>query len=424
MLDDAYGNPVGTRSVEARDAYDLGISRFLGAEPRVSDAFETAINADEGFALAHIGLARNMQLLAKPDRVKASLGQARALASGLSARERSHINVSALLLEGKAAAARTAVYEHVEKWPADVMIAQMCTSVFGLIGFSGLPGREAEQLAFISRLSQHYGDNWWFRTQLAFAQLEVGQLVAAQANIEAAMAANPKSAHTAHIRAHLYYENMEDKEGLSYLSNWCKNYDPSATLYNHIYWHVGLWSLEAGDFDGMWQVLDMNISPERSQGPPLNVMTDTAALLFRAELAGLKVPVERWKKLSAYALARFPQPGLGFADLHAAIAHSRSGNREALEVIIDCTDGPVSDLTKTLATGYREMEDGNWDMAAEQFCEAMRDHARIGGSNAQRDIIDYSLAACLVHDGRRQEARTLLSVTRPRAILKEIVAGL
>ena len=112
------------------------------------------------------------------------------------------------------------------------MIAQMCTSVFGLIGFSGLPGREAEQLAFISRLSPYYGDNWWFRTQLAFAQIEVGQLASAQENIEIAMNANPRSAHTAHIRAHLYYENMEDKEGLSYLSNWCKNYDPSATLYN------------------------------------------------------------------------------------------------------------------------------------------------------------------------------------------------
>ena len=46
MLDDAYGNPVGTRSVKARDAYDLGISRFLGAEPRVSESFEAAINAD------------------------------------------------------------------------------------------------------------------------------------------------------------------------------------------------------------------------------------------------------------------------------------------------------------------------------------------------------------------------------------------
>ncbi|MDB4170286.1 tetratricopeptide repeat protein [Planktomarina sp.] len=424
MLDDAYGNPVGTLSVEARDAYNLGVSKFLGAELGVSDAFQIALKADEGFALAYVGLARDMQLRAQPELVRVSLGQARALALGLSERERSHVNASALLLEGKAAAARAAVYEHVERWPADVMIAQMCTSVFGLIGFSGLPGREAEQLAFITRLSRHYGDNWWFRTQLAFAQLEVGQLDKAQANIEIAMVANPKSAHTAHIRAHLYYENMEDDEGLTYLSNWCKNYDPSASLYNHISWHVGLWSLEAGDLDRMWQVLDINISPDRSQGPPLNVLTDTAALLFRAELSGVEVPVERWKKLSAYALERFPKPGLGFADLHAAITHARSGNRDALEVIIDCADGPVSDLTNRLALGYRYMEDENWAKAGEQFCEAMHDQARIGGSNAQRDLIDLSFAACLVRDGRRQEARTILSITRPRAIAKNLVAGL
>ena len=424
MLDDAYGNPVGTISAEARDAYNLGVSRFLGAELGVSNAFQAALRADEGFALAHVGLARDMQLRGQPERVRASLGQARALALGLSERERSHINASALLLEGKAALARAAVYEHVESWPADVMIAQMCTSVFGLIGFSGLPGREAEQLAFITRLSRHYGDNWWFRTQLAFAQLEVGQLDEAQANIEVAMVANPRSANTAHIRAHLYYENMEDDEGLTYLSNWCENYDPSAALYNHISWHVGLWSLEAGDLDRMWQVLDINISPDRSQGPPLNVLTDTAALLFRAELSGVKVPVERWEKLSAYALKRFPKPGLGFADLHAAIAHARSGNRDALEVIINCADGPVSDLTNRLALGYRCMEDENWAKAGEQFCEAMHDHARIGGSNAQRDLIDLSLAACLVRDGRRQEARTILSITRPRAVTKNLVAGL
>jgi len=424
MLDDAFGNPVGTLSVEARDAYDLGVSRFLGAELGVSDAFKIAINADEGFALAYIGLARNMQLLSQLDGVKANLTTARNLARGLSARERSHIEVSALLLEGNAPAARAAVYEHVKEWPTDVMIAQMCTSVFGLIGFSGLPGREAEQLAFITTLMPHYGNNWWYRTQLAFAQLEVGQLDAAEVNIEVAMNANPRSAHTAHIRAHLYYENMEDKEGLSYLSNWCKTYDPSATLYNHIYWHIGLWSLETGDIDRMWQVLDINISPEKSQGPPLNVLTDAASLLFRAELAGLKVPVERWNKLSVYALSKFPNPGLGFADLHAAISHSRSGNRNALDVIIDSDNGAVSDLTKTLATGYREMEDGNWAMAAKQFCHAMRDHARIGGSKAQRDLIDYSLASCLVRDGRQQEARTLLSITRPHAVTKDIVAGL
>jgi tetratricopeptide (TPR) repeat protein len=424
MLEDAYGNVLGTQSPVARDAYDVGVKKFLGAEPQVINSFESALEADEGFALAHIGLAREMQLRARPDQVKASLTRARELAPGLGVRERSHIHVSGLLLEGKSAEARRAVYEHVENWPRDVMIAQMCTSVFGLIGLSGLPGREAEQLAYTMRLAPHYEDDWWCRAQLAFAQLEVGQMDLAEANIEASLEANPHSAHSAHIRAHLYYENLEDEEGLHYLADWWKEYDPEGILYNHLSWHVGLWSLESGDLDRMWQVLDVDISPELSLGPPLNVLTDTAALLFRAELAGVEVPIDRWKNISAYALLRFPKPGLCFADVHAAIAHARCGNQQALNALIDAAQGPAADLTRTLSTAYREMEDGHNARAAESFSEAMRDHARIGGSNAQRDLIDFSLAACLIRDGRLQEARTVLSITRPRALMKELVVGL
>ncbi|CTQ51651.1 type IV pilus biogenesis/stability protein PilW [Roseibium album] len=424
MLTDAYGNSLSTKSAVARDAYDLGVRKFLGAEPDVSEAFNQALEADDSFALAHIGLAREMQMRSQTGHVKANLARARELAEGLSDRERSHIDTTGLLLEGKSAAARAAVYEHVEEWPTDVMIAQMCTSVFGLIGFSGLPGREAEQLAYTTRLTRHYGANWWFRAQLAFAQLEVGQLAAAEANIETALEANPNSAHSAHIRAHLYYENQQDSEGLRYLTEWWKDYSPEGTLHNHVSWHVGLWSLEAGDLDRMWQVLDAQIAPEISHGPPLNVLTDASALLFRAELMGVDIPTERWRKISDYAVARFPKTGLAFADVHAAIAHARSGNREALDTIIENARGPAGDLTSTLAMGYKAMEDGSWASAAEFFEDAVRDHARIGGSNAQRDLIDFSLAACLARDGRRQEARTVLKITRPRALDKELVAGL
>ncbi len=424
MLSDAYENPISTLSSEAREAYDLGVHRFLGAEPGVENAFQSAIDADESFLLAHIGVAREMQLRGHSDRVKISLNRACELVSNVNDRERSHLNASALLLEGKSAEARSAVYEHVKYWPKDALIAQMCTSVFGLIGFSGLPGREAEQLAFVSRLIPHYGDNWWLRAQLAFAQLEVGQLDEAASNIDTAIAANPQSAHSMHIRAHLFYEYMEDDEGLSYLSEFWKDYDSSGALYNHVSWHVGLWSLESGNLDQMWQVLDMDISPTISTGPPLNVLTDSVALLFRAELLGIDVPKERWRALSRYALVRFSKTGLGFADVHAAIAHARSGDRDALNRIIESGCGPASDITRILAKGYREMEDQNWAKAAEYFSEVLREHARLGGSNAQRDLIDFSLAACLIKDGRRQEARTVLSITRPRALQKEIVAGL
>lgn len=424
MLTDAYGNTLSTRSEAARDAYDLGVRRFLGAEPGVAAAFNEAIDADDGFALAHVGIAREMQLRGRPDQTKASLDRARELAGGLSRREHSHINASGLLLEGKSAAARAAVYAHVEEWPADVMVAQTCTSVFGLIGFSGLPGREAEQLAYIMRLQAHYGDNWWFRAQLAFAQVELGQLSEAEENIEAALAANPDSAHSVHIRAHVFYEYQQDTAGLRYLTDWWKTYDPDGTLYNHMSWHVGLWSLETGDFDQMWQVLDNDISPETSRGPALNVLTDAAALLLRAELKGVDVPIERWRAVSDYALAKFPKPGLAFADVHAAVAHARSSNRSALDTIIDSAAGPAGDVTSTIAKAYREMEDQNWSKAAEYFEDVVCSHARIGGSNAQRDLIDLSLAACLVRDGRRQEAQTVLKVTRPRALENHSVAGL
>ena len=254
MLDDSYGNKNSTNSVDAIASYNQGVHQFLGAEPGVEASFRAAISADPNFTLGHIGLAREMQLRGRSDDVKQSLNTAFETSQNLSAREQSHLNVSSLLLRGKSAEARAAVYEHVKEWPRDVLIAQMCTSVFGLIGFSGLPGREAEQLSFMTNLAPNYGDDWWCKAQLAFAQLEVGQLDEAGINIEEALISNPNSAHSKHIRAHLYYENLQDEDGLNYLQRHWANYDPSGALYNHISWHVGLWSLEAGNLEQMWDV--------------------------------------------------------------------------------------------------------------------------------------------------------------------------
>ena len=424
MLDDSYGNRVSTNSIEATMSYNAGVHQFLGAEPGVEVSFRAAISADPNFTLAHIGLAREMQLRGRSDDVKQSLNTAFETSQSLSAREQSHLSVSSLLLRGKSAEARAAVYEHVKEWPCDVLIAQMCTSVFGLIGFSGLPGREAEQLSFMTNLTPNYGDDWWCKAQLAFAQLEVGQLDEAGINIEEALLSNPNSAHSKHIRAHLYYENLQDEDGLSYLQRHWENYDPSGALYNHISWHVGLWSLETGNLEQMWNVLDKHISPDNSQGPPLNVLTDTVALLFRAELAGVEVTPERWRDLSAYAMTKFANPGLGFADFHAAITYARAGNIEALENIIANAKGPVSDLTKKVARAYLYMQDANWLSASELFTSVVREHARFGGSNAQRDLLDFSLAACLLHQGRKREAKTILAITRPRALQKDIISGL
>ena len=94
---------------------------------------------------------------------------------------------------------------------------------------------------------------------------------------------------------------------------------------------------------------------------------------------------------------------------------------EALENILANAKGPVSDLTKKVARAYLYMQDANWLSASELFTSVVREHARFGGSNAQRDLLDFSLAACLLHQGRKREAKKFLQLP-DRGLCKKILS--
>lgn len=424
MLHDRYGNALSTSSQAARDAYVAGIDRFLAAQPGVEEAFEAAVAADEGFALAHIALARARQAMARGDDTKAPMAAAQALAGRLPAREAGHVEALALLVSGQGAAAYKAIRAHLQEHPRDALVAQTCTGVFGLIGFSGQPGREAEQLAFTSILAPHYGDDWWFLGQHAFSQVEAGQTGPATASIERSLSLNPDNAHGAHIRSHVYYEAGETAAGYAYIDGWRRGYDKRGQLHCHISWHVALWALERGDTETMWRVHDADVAPGGAWGPPLNLVTDSASLLYRAELAGVAVPAERWRRVSEYAARLFPNPGIAFADVHAALAHAMAGSGDALSRIIAEAKGPAGDLVRTLAEGFRGMALGEWAAATAHLVRAMAGHERIGGSRAQRDLIEYALLNALLKQGRAEEARLLLATRRPLKVGSKAVKGL
>lgn len=424
MFHDRYGNPLSTSSAAARDAYVEGMDRFLAAAPGVEDAFAEAVAADEGFALAHLAIARNRQVMGRGALVAEPLAAARAHAGGVSAQEAGQIHALGRLLDGKPAPAFEAIGAHLADHPRDAMVAQPCMGVFGLIGFSGRPGREAEMLAFTTALAPHYGDDWWFLSAHAFAEMEAGETAAAEGTIERALLGNPRNANGAHYKSHLHYETGDSTGGLAYLVDWRQDYDRSALLHCHISWHIALWSLAAGDVERMWREIDAAIAPGAAWGPSLNVVTDMAAILYRAGLAGVEVPPERWRQVSAYAAECFPNPGLAFADVHAALAHSMAGNGEALAKIVGGAKGPAGDVVRDLAEGFGAMAVGRWDEAVEHLAPVMADHARIGGSRAQRDLIEYAMLACLLKLGRAEEARRLLATRRPVAGSPAAVAGL
>lgn len=425
MLQDRYGNDLSTQSDAARDAYIDGVDRFFAMQSGVDDAYDRAIAADPDFALAHIAKARQAQMKGDRDTLVRHLGEARS-ASNVTAQEAAHINALGLLLEGKGAEAYTAIRTHLADHPRDAMIAQTCIGVFGLIGFSGQPGREAEQLAFTTQLLPHYGDDWWFLGGHAFAQVEAGQTAKAAETVERSLAQRPDNANSAHYKAHIHYEAGEAQAGLDYMASWRDDHYAAkqGLLHCHVSWHVAIWALEQGDTDRMWAEIDRNIRPGGGFGPAINLLTDTAAIYYRAEMAGVPVPAERWQDLSAYAAQFFPNPGLAFADVHAALAHAMAGNAEALAHIRSDAKGPAGDLVSLLADAFGALAAQNWAGATTLLSKAMADHERIGGSRAQRDVLEYALLNALLKQGRSEQAHLMLATRRPVQAEAHAVAGL
>ncbi len=409
---DHYGNPISTNSQSATDAYNKGVRLFLSADYGAMEAFQSAIDADPDFALGHAGLARALMMTGQMASAKTAIARAAELASNGQTREQQHVNAINLLLSGEAQKARTAVLAHVRDHPRDALVAQLCANVFGLIGFSGEVGREAELLAYTSALLPHYGQDWWMMSMHALSLCETGQISQSIELMERSLALNGRNANAAHFKAHAQYEAGDTIAGRTYLEGWLADYDDRGVLHGHLNWHVALWALQTGDQSAMWNAVDMGVRPGAAKGLPINILTDTAAILYRAELAGMAVQPQRWMELSDYAVKFFPETGQSFADMHAALSHAMAGQGERLAHIAETAKGFAGDLVRPLARAWGEIARENWASALDELVPVMGTAERLGGSRAQRDLLELTYANVLMKLGQSQEARRNLSMRR------------
>lgn len=408
MLTDRYGLALSTSSPGARDAYVEGVDLFLSANFGSEQAFERAIAADPGFALAHAALGRTLQLYSKPDAARRAVVRARELAGSLPRQERANVEMLAMLVDPIGVPPLKFALEHLTEFPRDVMMLAPCAGVFGLIGFSGRAGREQEQVAQLDALAGVYGDDWWFLSSHAFALGEVGRLAEARKAIDRAMELYPRNAHGAHVHAHVLYESGEDLAGLAFLREWIVDLPRESQLHCHLAWHIALWSLDLGDPSEAWHVYLRDVHPGGSWGPPINTLSDSASFMWRAELAGqLRDPV-RWRDVAAYAKREFPKAGVTFADVHSALAYALSGDTTAHQTLATqlrdrqaagkLAAGPI---VPALADAFGACARADWSEAARTIEPLLGEHERIGGSRAQRDLIEYTLAAALMKTGRQ-----------------------
>jgi len=387
-LEDGFGLPLTTPSTAARDAYVEGVERLLCAQPGAEAALERALAADPGCALVHAALARVHQSHARAAPARAAIAAAARLTAGLTARERGHVHALERVVQGDAAGAFAAIRAHLGAWPRDLLVMAPCTGVFGLFGFSGLAGREQALDAFLEGHAVACGDDPWFLAWRAFAQCEAGRPDAARAGLERSLARCPHNANAAHIRAHLDYESGDDAAGQAWLRAWCADYPREGVLHGHLHWHLALWAVESGDLGTAWEVFDTRVRPGAAWGPPLNLLTDGASLLLRAEWAGLPRPLEHWHAVADCARAHYPQPGVAFADAHAALAFAMIGADDELDRLRDGASGPAADLVVALASAFEAFARGDHRATLAHLQPQMATHERLGGSRAQRDLLE------------------------------------
>src|SRR5258708_22457148 len=160
MLRDRYDLALTTASAAARDAYVQASRLALTFYPGAIEAYDRAIAADPGFALAHAGKAQVLIRQGDVGAARAALATAKSLASDVSEREASHIGFFDLVFAGQTEAAIAALYAHLAAWPRDALVVASAANPNGLICGSRRIGHEHQIAASLRRPAPALGPDF------------------------------------------------------------------------------------------------------------------------------------------------------------------------------------------------------------------------------------------------------------------------
>jgi hypothetical protein len=184
----------------------------------------------------------------------------------------------------------------------------------------------------------------------AFALEQVGELNAARAAGERAVAMNVDDPWAQHAVAHVFEARREFDAGLKWLRVHAPSWQRcSSFMLTHNWWHVALFELGRGDpaaalalYDGqVWGVRKTYVQDQ----------VNAVSLLARIEQHGIDVG-ERWADLAAHARPRIHDRQNVFLDLHFAYALARAGDDAAVGELLG---GIAAQAGRSSAPAWREL---------------------------------------------------------------------
>jgi Tfp pilus assembly protein PilF len=389
---------------------------MLSAWTGASEAFERAIAADPDFALPRIARARMHTLYQQGDVARKLAAIARELVARRGTeREKSHVETLALAIEGNLPAALASTLNHLESWPRDAAVFSLPLGAFGLFAFSGMADHDQARQDLCARYAADYGEDWWFLTNYGWAMTENGEVGRGRAVTERAFALHRNNAHCVHALLHAMFEDGSIADADALVEQWIGGYDRAGLLHPHLRWHQALGALDIGDIDKVLAIYTDVLHPSISAAPPLNVMSDCASLLWRLTAYGHAVPRQLWDDADAYARRTFPKTSLPFVEIHMALLAAATGNQAALDercaaIERRLADGklPAGPAVPQLCRALNAFAGEDYVSCAALLEGVLHEVVRIGGSHAQREIIEDTYIVALIRSGEFPRAHALL----------------
>ena len=227
-----------------------------------------------------------------------------------------------------------------------------------------------------------------------------------------------------HAVAHVMEMQGRCEDGAAWLRHHQPGWAEGSLLAGHLWWHMGLFRLEAMDMPGAQRLVDAHFS-RPSLNSALRRM-DAASLLWRMHLLGMDVQACFAQLVDAWPLGKEEAGWHAFHDVHGVLALLGAGEPGRAEQWLGrCAARafepedvrrsnhlPAREVGLPLMRGLLAFARGEFAQALAAL-HALRPQAwRLGGSQAQRDLIDQTLLAAAAHLGGHPVGRALLNERR------------
>ncbi|MFI5624909.1 pyridine nucleotide-disulfide oxidoreductase [Nocardioides sp. NPDC051685] len=400
---DRYGYSL-TTSDEAALAYSQGLLDVLRLRDGALASFAASIVLDPTFALGHAALALLGHEMCAPVDVAARLQQAQLHARRATERERSHVHAVAAHVGGNP----RPLIDHLAAFPRDALLLSTAVPTIAFAGATEVP---EEAWAIVERAAPAYGDDWWFAGLLAFVRQEQRRFDDAMSLSCASLAVEPGAGHSAHARAHAHYETGDHEAGLAWMSSWVLGDGAQIDSLSHFSWHAALHELSLGDLEAVRRRYETQLQPGHALG--CRALVDSGSLLFRWALTpGARDVPDISEVVRVTGRETMTRPATPFLAMHTAVTHLATGDAGALDELRSWAAGhahpTMATVVSPLAEALGQMARNENSAAADRLAVLAPSIRRLGGSDAQREIIEEARIAALLRADRWDEARVLL----------------